>query len=121
MTSHGMTPEERARDIIDEASLGEPFIKNGCDAALRKTIVAAIREAEEASDRFKIRAGTAATRQESAFSRMLVAAAVLVARMGRDFREQVDRLPRRQEVRAMLATAVRVAKQQVRPVRTEPR
>lgn len=39
-----MTPEQIAADIMDSACLGEPYVRNGVDAALRKDIAAAIRE-----------------------------------------------------------------------------
>jgi hypothetical protein len=40
-----MTPEEKkASDIMDNACLGEPWIKNGVDAQLRKDITAGLRE-----------------------------------------------------------------------------
>lgn len=40
-----MTPEQRAANIMDEACLGERWIVNGVDAALRRSIAAAIRDA----------------------------------------------------------------------------
>ena len=41
------TPKQIADDIMDQACLGDPYVRNGVDAALRKDIAAAIREAEE--------------------------------------------------------------------------
>ena len=36
------TPDEIADDILDQACLGEPHVRNGVDAALRKDIAEAI-------------------------------------------------------------------------------
>jgi len=41
----GRTPEQRARDIMDQACLSENYVRNGVDAALRKDIADAIRDA----------------------------------------------------------------------------
>lgn len=50
-----MTPEQIAANIMDEACLPEPLIKNGVDRAIRASIATALREArnqtlEEAAD-----------------------------------------------------------------------
>jgi hypothetical protein len=43
---------EKANDIMDEACLGEPWVKNGVDAALRVAIAAALRAERERCARF---------------------------------------------------------------------
>jgi hypothetical protein len=43
---------QKANDIMDEACLGEPWVKNGVDAALRVAIAAALRAEREACARF---------------------------------------------------------------------
>lgn len=50
---YDITPEQRAADIMDEACLGEQWIKNGVDAALRQSIAGAIHEAV-AAERAKL-------------------------------------------------------------------
>jgi len=48
----GKTPEQWANDIVDQACLGEAYVRNGVDAALRRDIAAAIRASvEEAEER----------------------------------------------------------------------